>query len=487
MEAEPQQQQQQIVAEKEEKMDEETVAESKCEGDYALLWADVDTCIAQANARVASLKALAGTFSQAAQLEEQHAQSLGLYRKKNPLTQQKSKNTQQQKGATSAPESTLENALVSFGCVFVDNLIKSRVVMAHEYATLGKKLGPFRADQKKAQKQLVADNTRLDKQLQAQRYILQRSRNKYFKACREAEKLIEQRDRTDLQRSPAEILKLQTKAAEQIDTCFQAERMHKQVVHETRRAQERHRAAKEKLAKEFQALERIRALRIRSTLARVAQVHIEQAEYMRSLLGDLDKTAGQIEADRDLAGFVEALTGGVAPDIQFEDFVRFESEKLDKSVRERRGSTGGSMVALGVIPSRSSLPPAGVKPAPASADTTSSGATTNLPEADHSEDRDPSESDLASQRADVQNEIENEASEQAQPEGELVQASFAFEPMQDDMIALAAGDVVRVIQKDPCGWWTGERVNDGACGLFPSNYVTSIENCELDSTLPSAA
>lgn len=462
-------------------------------GDYTLLWATVNTCVDQANARSSSLKALAGTLAQAAQLEEHHAQSLGVFRKKNALTQHKPNSPVRNISQTS----TLENGLISFGCVFVDNLIKSRVVVAHEYATLGKKLSSFRDEQKKAQKQLINENSRLDKQLQTQLSIYQRSQQKYHKSCREAEKLIEQRDRTDLQRNPNEILKLQTKTGDQIDASIEAERIHKQVVEETHRVQDRNRTAKEKLAKEFQHLERARAFRIRTVLARVAQVHLEQAEYLRSLLEDLEDTAKNIDPDQDSAEFVQVLTKGVAPEINYEQFIRYQSDALDRNVRERSASGG-------LFPHRESMrstlpPPASVMDenlaqeplASLCANVTHEPASTSQNPANQPTEPvaipeepilDPDSLGVRAVSLIPQQDLKL-LSEQTKlmtievanvDESDLVKAAFVFEPIQDDMISLDIGDIVRVIHKDPCGWWTGEKLDTGARGLFPGNYVKPL-------------
>lgn len=57
-------------------------------------------------------------------------------------------------------------------------------------------------------------------------------------------------------------------------------------------------------------------------------------------------------------------------------------------------------------------------------------------------------------------------------------AMYSFEPLQDNMIRLRQGDILRVLQRDECGWWTCEKLEKPApgagtasVGLCPSNYL----------------
>ena len=56
---------------------------------------------------------------------------------------------------------------------------------------------------------------------------------------------------------------------------------------------------------------------------------------------------------------------------------------------------------------------------------------------------------------------------------EYVLAMHDFEPQQPNATCLAfkAGQIIRVFNRDPSGWWDGEV--DSRRGWFPSNYVTS--------------
>lgn len=57
------------------------------------------------------------------------------------------------------------------------------------------------------------------------------------------------------------------------------------------------------------------------------------------------------------------------------------------------------------------------------------------------------------------------------PEPEFVLAMHDYIPEQRNATCLAfrAGQVIRVLNRDPSGWWDGEL--DGCRGWFPSNYV----------------
>ena len=49
-------------------------------------------------------------------------------------------------------------------------------------------------------------------------------------------------------------------------------------------------------------------------------------------------------------------------------------------------------------------------------------------------------------------------------------------------LSFRAGQVMRVLNRDPSGWWYGEV--DGKRGWFPSNYVTSDVGLLSDEELP---
>ncbi|KAI0689051.1 ras guanine nucleotide exchange factor domain-containing protein [Cytidiella melzeri] len=67
---------------------------------------------------------------------------------------------------------------------------------------------------------------------------------------------------------------------------------------------------------------------------------------------------------------------------------------------------------------------------------------------------------------------------------EYVLAMHDFEPQQPNVTCLAfkAGQIIRVYNRDPGGWWDGEV--DSRRGWFPSNYVTSEMGLLTEEELP---
>ena len=67
---------------------------------------------------------------------------------------------------------------------------------------------------------------------------------------------------------------------------------------------------------------------------------------------------------------------------------------------------------------------------------------------------------------------------------EFVYALHDFVPQQQNATCLAfrAGELIRVLNRDPSGWWDGEI--DGRRGWFPSNYVTSDVGLLTEEELP---
>ena len=59
-----------------------------------------------------------------------------------------------------------------------------------------------------------------------------------------------------------------------------------------------------------------------------------------------------------------------------------------------------------------------------------------------------------------------------------------YAPQHENVTCLEfqAGQIIRVLNRDPSGWWDGEV--DGRRGWFPSNYVTSDVGLLADEELP---
>lgn len=72
------------------------------------------------------------------------------------------------------------------------------------------------------------------------------------------------------------------------------------------------------------------------------------------------------------------------------------------------------------------------------------------------------------------------------PVDEYVLALHDFVPQHPTATCLAfrAGDTIRVLSRDPSGWWDGEL--DGRRGWFPSNYVDTEVRSLIDEELPTA-
>jgi son of sevenless-like protein len=71
-------------------------------------------------------------------------------------------------------------------------------------------------------------------------------------------------------------------------------------------------------------------------------------------------------------------------------------------------------------------------------------------------------------------------------QAEFVLAMHDYIPEQRNATCLAfrAGQVIRVLNRDPSGWWDGEL--DGSRGWFPSNYVNGDLALLADEQLPQS-
>ena len=73
-------------------------------------------------------------------------------------------------------------------------------------------------------------------------------------------------------------------------------------------------------------------------------------------------------------------------------------------------------------------------------------------------------------------------SERSQPEYVLAMHDYIPEQRNATCLAFRAGQVIRVLNRDPSGWWDGEL--DGCRGWFPSNYVNGDLALLADDQLP---
>jgi son of sevenless-like protein len=72
--------------------------------------------------------------------------------------------------------------------------------------------------------------------------------------------------------------------------------------------------------------------------------------------------------------------------------------------------------------------------------------------------------------------------ERSQPEYVLAMHDYIPEQRNATCLGFRAGQVIRVLNRDPSGWWDGEL--DGSRGWFPSNYVNGDLALLADEQVP---
>lgn len=66
---------------------------------------------------------------------------------------------------------------------------------------------------------------------------------------------------------------------------------------------------------------------------------------------------------------------------------------------------------------------------------------------------------------------------------DYVEALYDFQPQQADDLQLYAGDKIQVTEKTSEAWWKG--TCNSRCGMFPSNYVRSLNEGESSRNSPA--
>lgn len=67
---------------------------------------------------------------------------------------------------------------------------------------------------------------------------------------------------------------------------------------------------------------------------------------------------------------------------------------------------------------------------------------------------------------------------------EIVEALYAFQPQQDGDLALKPGDKIEILEKLSPEWYKGKC--NGQVGVFPSNYVKSVDTKDVEKRSSSA-
>ncbi|XP_063595928.1 SH3 domain-containing kinase-binding protein 1-like isoform X4 [Penaeus indicus] len=80
---------------------------------------------------------------------------------------------------------------------------------------------------------------------------------------------------------------------------------------------------------------------------------------------------------------------------------------------------------------------------------------------------------------------DNPSSPLAEMSGRRCRVVFSYAPQHDDELPLCVGQTIEVLQEVEEGWWKG--VLDGQVGMFPSNFVESLEESEGDSKQPESS
>lgn len=307
---------------------------------FQQLWSKLDVVKNHGNQGRNGLDSFAFLALNFGKLEENRCHQLALLRKKKEFCMEIAFN------ASYHVNSTLSETMVRYGQIFIDNYIKSSIIIAHEYKSLGNSLSAFSNQQKEIYKQLNLKTTRIDKQLESQLHILSRSKAKYEKTYKEVQRAIQNHQDTNAKLklsigtgntiSYDLVHKLKQKAKDGIYFLSETEKIHSEVVNDTRKLQLRVYEEKKKISKRYQALHQVRGEKIKQALNQLAKIHKEQSDYLSTLFLEMGNMSNHINLEADFSNFIKTVQPQAAYDIG-SDLVKFEpfpKLSIDEAIEE---------------------------------------------------------------------------------------------------------------------------------------------------------
>mmetsp|Transcript_13802 Transcript_13802/g.24520 ORF Transcript_13802/g.24520 Transcript_13802/m.24520 type:complete len:713 (+) Transcript_13802:257-2395(+) len=485
---------------------------------YAELWDGLDICMEQASGTKQTTKELANGLSQWSSAEKDYIKSL-------PFTKKKFELPPCEQGSIG---STLETFFESFG-----KIAETRARLGSVVGAMGTQLHQFRREQNQTKRQLEMEGTKLRKGMVAQELAFQRAKQKYEKACKDADICISLKEKAHQEKALHEVSRLWQRTTDALIAVQESEQQYRLAVEELRAYRSNYTQAMQQVLREFQILEESRVEYIKALMHGVVDSYTELSNQFQQTLCEMNEKVDQTDSAKDVEDFVKKNLRQPLEPVTFEKCV---NEKIQAEIeilvgggigpnniagRQCSGSTRSvkglsPKDSVSVTPKIGSIPQQTVPPVPrvpppgSNASTPSPFCRSNsssLPPPLPTGGPPPIPSNpvnrtaiphIASEPSQPANKIDdvsqyppvNQPAEESQVEsrpkspdsplpaevaepeleGLFVRAVFAYTAEEDSELSIQAGDIIRVIEQDDSGWWEGE-LKDGTSGSFPCNYT----------------
>jgi len=281
---------------------------------YAELWDGLDACMEQANGTRQSTKDLATGLVQWSAAEKDYISKLPFTKKKFELPE--------------CEAGTLGETLESFCSSFM-KIAEARARLSSVVGAMGTQLQQFRREQNQTKRKLELEGAKLRKGMQAQEQSFQRAKQKYEKACRDAEQCIALKEKAHQEKALHEVSKLWQRTTDALIAVQESEQQYRVAVEELRTYRSTYAANMRRVLEELQILEESRIEYIKALIHGVVDSYTELANQSSQIISDLQEKVQVTESKKDIERFVKR---NIRPPLEPVVFEKHANPKIDTEI-----------------------------------------------------------------------------------------------------------------------------------------------------------